>query len=58
MIGLSWMIAEKNTLQIAVNRCFCSKTLGFEEFEVIEEFWGENNPCQIYVDVSSRSIRK
>lgn len=49
MIGLSWMIAEKNTLQIAVNGCFCSKTLGFEEFEVIEEFWGENNPCQIYV---------
>ena len=23
--------------------------LGFEEFEVIEELWGEDNPCQIYV---------
>lgn len=24
-------------------------SLGFEEFEVIEELWGEDNPCQIYV---------
>lgn len=24
-------------------------SLGFEEFEVIEELWGEENPCQIYV---------
>lgn len=25
------------------------QSLGFEEFEVIEELWGEDNPCQIYV---------
>lgn len=24
-------------------------SVGFEEFEVIEELWGEDNPCQIYV---------
>lgn len=29
------------------NRFYLS--LGFEEFEVIEELWGEDNPCQIYV---------
>lgn len=29
------------------NRFYLS--LGFEEFEVIEELWGEENPCQIYV---------
>lgn len=29
------------------NRLYLS--LGFEEFEVIEELWGEDNPCQIYV---------
>ena len=23
--------------------------MGFAEFEVIEELWGEENPCQIYV---------
>ena len=25
------------------------RSLGFKEFEVIEEIWGEDNPCQIYV---------
>ena len=25
------------------------KNLGFKEFEVIKEIWGEKNPCQIYV---------
>ena len=25
------------------------QSLGFKEFEVIEEIWGEDNPCQIYV---------
>ena len=25
------------------------KRLGFKEFEVIPELWGEDNPCQIYV---------
>lgn len=25
------------------------RSLGFKEFEVIEELWGEENPCQIYV---------
>ncbi len=25
------------------------RSLGFKEFEVIEELWGEDNPCQIYV---------
>ena len=29
------------------NRFYLS--LGFQEFEVIEELWGEANPCQIYV---------
>lgn len=29
------------------NRFYLS--LGFEEFEVIEELWGADNPCQIYV---------
>lgn len=24
-------------------------SLGFEEFEVIEELWGKDNPCQIYI---------
>ncbi len=24
-------------------------SLGFKEFEVISELWGEENPCQIYV---------
>ena len=23
--------------------------IGFKQFEVIPEVWGENNPCQIYV---------
>ena len=25
------------------------RSLGFREFEVIEEIWGKENPCQIYV---------
>lgn len=25
------------------------RSLGFQEFEVIGEIWGEDNPCQIYV---------
>ena len=25
------------------------QSLGFKEFEVIKELWGEDNPCQIYV---------
>lgn len=25
------------------------RSLGFREFEVIRELWGEENPCQIYV---------
>ena len=25
------------------------RSLGFREFEVIPELWGEENPCQIYV---------
>ncbi|MBQ6595417.1 MAG: GNAT family N-acetyltransferase [Clostridia bacterium] len=25
------------------------RSLGFQEFEVIPELWGEDNPCQIYV---------
>lgn len=25
------------------------RSLGFKEFEVIDEIWGEDNPCQIYV---------
>ncbi len=25
------------------------RSLGFQEFEVISEIWGEDNPCQIYV---------
>ncbi len=25
------------------------QSLGFKEFEVIPEIWGEENPCQIYV---------
>ena len=25
------------------------QSLGFKEFEVIEEIWGKENPCQIYV---------
>ena len=25
------------------------KACGFKEFEVINEIWGEENPCQIYV---------
>ena len=25
------------------------QSLGFKEFEVINEIWGEDNPCQIYV---------
>ena len=25
------------------------RALGFKEFEVISELWGESNPCQIYV---------
>lgn len=25
------------------------RSLGFQEFEVIRELWGEDNPCQIYV---------
>ena len=29
------------------NRFYLS--LGFKEFEVISEIWGEDNPCQIYV---------
>ena len=29
------------------NRFYLS--LGFKEFEVIEDLWDENNPCQIYV---------
>ena len=29
------------------NRFYLS--LGFTEFEVIEELWGKENPCQIYV---------
>ena len=29
------------------NRFYIS--LGFKEFEVIPELWGEENPCQIYV---------
>ena len=29
------------------NRFYLS--LGFKEFEVIKELWGEDNPCQIYV---------
>ena len=29
------------------NRFYLS--LGFVEFEVIEELWGKENPCQIYV---------
>ena len=29
------------------NRFYLS--LGFQEFEVIEELWGKENPCQIYV---------
>ena len=29
------------------NRFYLS--LGFKEFEVIRELWGEDNPCQIYV---------
>ena len=24
-------------------------SLGFKEFEIIPELWGEENPCQIYV---------
>lgn len=31
----------------ATNRFYLS--LGFTEFEVIEELWGKENPCQIYV---------
>ena len=30
-----------------INRFYLS--LGFTEFEVIEELWGKENPCQIYV---------
>ena len=29
------------------NRFYIS--LGFKEFEVIDDLWGEENPCQIYV---------
>ena len=25
------------------------RSLGFQEFEVMNELWGEDNPCQIYV---------
>ena len=25
------------------------RSLGFKEFEVMNELWGEDNPCQIYV---------
>ena len=31
----------------ATNRFYLS--LGFQEFEVIPQLWGEENPCQIYV---------
>lgn len=31
----------------ATNRFYLA--LGFKEFEVMPEFWGEENPCQIYV---------
>lgn len=31
----------------ATNRFYLS--LGFAEFEVLEELWGRENPCQIYV---------
>lgn len=31
----------------ATNRFYIS--LGFKEFEVIPDLWGEENPCQIYV---------
>lgn len=29
------------------NRFYLS--MGFEEFEVFEEYWDKDNPCQIYV---------
>lgn len=29
------------------NRFYLS--MGFEEFEVLEEYWDKDNPCQIYV---------
>lgn len=25
------------------------KSMGFSEFELIEDLWGEDNPCQIYI---------
>jgi GNAT superfamily N-acetyltransferase len=31
-----------------ITNCFYL-SLGFKEFEVIEEIWGKENPCQIYV---------
>ena len=31
-----------------ITSCFY-KSLGFKEFEVVPELWGEDNPCQIYV---------
>ena len=50
--GYSFM--QVKTVQMGVyddyditNRFY--RSLGFREFEVIRELWGEENPCQIYV---------
>ncbi len=50
--GYSFM--QVKTVQMGVyedydltNRFY--RSLGFREFEVIKELWGEDNPCQIYV---------
>jgi len=50
--GYSFM--QVKTVQMGVyddyditNRFY--RALGFKEFEVIKEIWGEENPCQIYV---------
>ena len=49
-----YMFMQVKTVKMGVyedydvtNRFYLS--CGFKEFEVIEELWGEDNPCQIYV---------
>ena len=41
-------VAMGNYPEYDATNKFCL-SLGFKEFEVIPELWGEENPCQIYV---------
>ena len=53
-VAKGYSFIQVKTVQMGVyddyditNRFYIS--LGFQEFEVIKELWGEANPCQIYV---------